>query len=181
MPGACNCGYNQSVKIIKHHGWRVSTDPLWWDWGWFVDDVRIYTCGTDAVSPTDPAPGSLVSTSHTVGVPSTDNVIVMEWGDGADTGGSGLAGYSVLFVDPYQRRRLIVVAAFGKLTAIEEGADSGILHEYRRHAADRLQAFFVVDPFRQAVQQSDGVRMAGVFVEHIDLGLLDDPCLSRTV
>jgi len=80
--------------------WRISTDPLWYDWGWFVDDVRIYNCGTDDVPPTDPNPGSLTSTSHTEGIPSTDNVIVMEWGDGADdVGGSGLAGYSVLFDD----------------------------------------------------------------------------------
>jgi hypothetical protein len=26
--------------------WRMSTDSVYHDWGWFLDDVRIYTCGT---------------------------------------------------------------------------------------------------------------------------------------
>jgi hypothetical protein len=26
--------------------WRMSTDSVYYDWGWFLDDVRIYTCGT---------------------------------------------------------------------------------------------------------------------------------------
>jgi hypothetical protein len=26
--------------------WRISTDSYYYDWGWFLDDVRIYTCNT---------------------------------------------------------------------------------------------------------------------------------------
>ncbi|TDI85044.1 MAG: hypothetical protein E2O74_04085, partial [Chloroflexi bacterium] len=31
--------------------WRISTDSIFYDLGWFVDDVRIYTCGSPAPTP----------------------------------------------------------------------------------------------------------------------------------
>jgi hypothetical protein len=29
--------------------WRLSTDGAVYDWGWFLDDVRVYTCATDSL------------------------------------------------------------------------------------------------------------------------------------
>jgi len=43
----------QSVRFR----FRMGTDSGGWDWGWFIDDVRIYTC--EAVSPT-PTPSAYV-------------------------------------------------------------------------------------------------------------------------
>jgi hypothetical protein len=50
---------------------------------------------SDITAPSDPA--SLSSTSHTPGIWSTTSVIGVEWSGATDVGGSGLAGYSVVF------------------------------------------------------------------------------------
>ena len=45
-------------QSVRFH-WRMSTDDSVYDWGWFVDDVRIYTCVTATPGPTPtptPAP-----------------------------------------------------------------------------------------------------------------------------
>jgi len=49
----------------------------------------------ETAAPSDPA--DLLSTSHTAGVWSSTNVVDVEWSGAADSGGSGLAGYSVLW------------------------------------------------------------------------------------
>ena len=36
----------QSVRFR----WRMGLDPFVWDWGWWLDDVRIYTCFTPAAN-----------------------------------------------------------------------------------------------------------------------------------
>jgi hypothetical protein len=57
--------------------------------------IAAWRCAPDTTAPSDPA--SLSSTTHTPGVWSTANVIGVAWGGATDVGGSGLAGYSVLF------------------------------------------------------------------------------------
>ena len=62
----------QSVRFR----WRMGTDGFVYDWGWFVDDVRIYTCVGAAGVPSlvSPASGALV-TSYTP---------VLDWADAAN-------------------------------------------------------------------------------------------------
>ncbi len=49
----------------------------------------------DATDPIDPT--TVLSTSHTPGVPSADTQITVQWSGASDTGGAGVTGYSVLF------------------------------------------------------------------------------------
>jgi 6-phosphogluconolactonase (cycloisomerase 2 family) len=60
------------------------------------DDDMVAVFMRDAIAPTPP--GVLQSTSHTVGVFSSDPTVDMLWSGASDNpGGSGLAGYSFLF------------------------------------------------------------------------------------
>ena len=45
---------------------RMSTDSIGFDWGWFVDDVRIYTCTAPTSTPTAThTPGATPTATHT--------------------------------------------------------------------------------------------------------------------
>jgi hypothetical protein len=52
---------------------------------------------TESVDPTDPT--SVTSTTHSTSTWSNNNQITTSWSGAADTGGSGLHGYSVLVRD----------------------------------------------------------------------------------
>jgi len=89
----------QEVDLSAYAGasevWISFVNISGWGNNLYVDDIMLSESSGDTTSPNDPT--SVVSTTHPEGGWSLASVITMQWSGAEDLGGSGLAGYSVLF------------------------------------------------------------------------------------
>jgi len=98
LTGPSDTGMNGYVYALT--GFNAGSGPMLQAGGSFTiaggqSSTRIAAWVCDSLAPSDPT--SLASPSHTPGAWSTAGVVDVEWSGATDAGGSGLAGYSVLF------------------------------------------------------------------------------------
>jgi Zn-dependent metalloprotease len=80
----------QSVRFR----FRIGEDGSVADYGWFVDDVRVYTCeGGDTTAPTAKAPTHTFTTLSTLGTSTVP--VKLTWSATDNPGGSGIASYQL--------------------------------------------------------------------------------------
>ncbi len=81
-----------SGKNVKFR-WRLGTDNWYGDFGWFLDDIEIYTCpkGSDATGPTVTRPAIHLASGTTLGTSSTP-VPVKATFTASDPSGLGTTG-----------------------------------------------------------------------------------------
>lgn len=79
----------QSVKIR----FRLASDSRFGDFGWFVDDVRVYDCAAGNIAPTGPPPPPVIAS-----VAATEDGIGVVWS--SPTAPTGILGYLVTARSP---------------------------------------------------------------------------------
>jgi hypothetical protein len=75
---------------------RIGTDSFAFtdDYGWFIDDVRVYTCNSaDTTAPTAKAPTHSFTTLSTLGTSTVP--VKLTWSATDNPGGSGIASYQL--------------------------------------------------------------------------------------
>ena len=74
---------------------RIGTDDSFFgNYGWFIDDVRVYTCeGEDTTAPTAKAPTHKFTTLSTLGTSTVP--VKLTWSATDNPGGSGIASYQL--------------------------------------------------------------------------------------